>query len=415
MRLGRGIVVGVVGLLTMVSSLAGPARRVGATPTALAAKALPDLLAPDEGSLALFPASASGFAACLLYDRREVWGSSLVANVGGEDSWYVEDTARQDFALALAGRGALRAGYLLDGDTHTLLLAGVGGWGLSFGWRQYVAGNEYESVWMHDSLTWGSHYGNELKTREARVGAEWMMRSPSGRTFEVAMAGGVVDGTTEWWGEDPTDSIATRQPETWDLRGGVRFEVAARTATSRPGLLLAAHYRRDRWDARNSGRPGWTDSFEQGVLQSGWRMRPGAVDEVLVGIEVLRSRSEESKPRVEPKAVTVDHTVSTDWTGVVFISMQERVGDFLTLRGGVRTPFMRDVTEREYASPVEPYKLGDPEWEVVNTRKVMQAMFGPDIRLGGGWRWRSLDVEAWVQNDFSWDAPLMRWAARVSF
>ncbi len=417
MRLGKNIGVGAAGLLVLASCLAGITNAVDATPTGLAAKAMPDLLAPDEGSLALFPASAAGFGARLLYDRREASSSYTVVNVGAQDIWFSGESLRPQFALALAARGSLRGGYLLDGETHTLLLAGSGGWGLSLGWRENRDGNEYESLWRSEHMVSVTHSGSDFRSREARLGAGWMMRSTSGRAFEVAMAGGVLDGTSEWWNENPLDSTAAAPRGTWDIQGGVRFEAAARTTTPHPGPLVAAHYRRDRWSARSPGRPGWTDSFEESGFQSGWRARPGAVDDVVVGIEVLRSCYERTWPWLDASGVSMEplnRNVSTTWAGAIFISMEERVDDALILRGGVYAPFREEATEEErvWGSSEE---VDVASWEVARTREVKRAVFAPEVRVGAGWRWRSLDVEAWIQNDIRWDEPFMRWAATVSF
>ena len=415
MKPGKSIGVGAIGLLALLACVAAPACRADATPTGLAAKALPDLLATDEGSLALFPASAAGFRACLLYDRRERTVEYAEVKVSGDNIWFSDEPPRPQFALALAGRGALRGGYLFDGDTHTLLLASSSGWGLSLGWRDNVVGHEYEDLWQYESMVSVTHSGSEIKNRDLRLGAGWMLRSPSGRAFEVAMAGGVVDGTSEWWNENLLDSASAAPRGTWDIQGGVRFEAAARTISPHPGLLVAAHYRRDRWNARSPGRPGWTDFLEESGLQSGWRARPGAVDDVVVGIEVLRSRSEMTWPQLDASGVPLtplNRKVSTTWAGAIFISMEERVRDSLILRGGVRAPFRKEVTQ-EYRTWGSSAELGSRETDTI--REVRGAVRATEIRAGAGWQWQSFGVEAWIQNDIRWNAPLMRWAARVSF
>lgn len=410
-----GARLGALGLLALMACLGGLPGRAGATPTSLAAKALPDLLAPDEGSLALFPASTVEFGACLLYDRREsARMGSLVYLEGYEPEWPGSEPAGPHFALALAGRGSLRGGYLLDGDTHTLLLAGTGGWGASLGWRIEAEGNDFESLERYETVVTSAHHGGEHRTREARLGIGWMKRSESGRGFEVAMAAGVVDGTSEWWNEDPLDSTDVDQRETWDLRGGIRLEAAARTTTAAPGLLLAARYRRDRRDARSPELPGWTDSFEEAALQSGWRVPRTAVDDVIVGFEVMRTRQEEHSPSLGYSSLPINRIVTTIWTGAAFVSMEERVNEALVLRGGVRAPITH---EREEQRTDEVWLLGfeGVEGGVALTRGTKWEVLAPDIRVGGAWRWRSVEVEAWLVNDMRWEMPFMRWAARVSF
>jgi hypothetical protein len=356
--------------------LLGIAAPAAASRVALDSRSLPFLLASDPSLIRVLPAEAAGRAAEVLAD--------------------------DDLGLALGGRG-LRYGYLLDGTTHNLFLAGRSSWGVVLGFTDRFQKEE------DGSKTALYHSESEALNWEhsARLGFGWAVADAGGRTFELGVTGKFIQG------EISAEAYRSEEEgETTDLRlqskvrHGLGADIVLRTLTSSAGLLLAVRGTYD--DLRPEAADSVTLHGKRKAVgfDAGYRVKGLGTDDLVFGVS--GSWSETSTADVSSgSAVSAASLTGTLWQGTGFISGEHELRPDLVARGGLRGSIVRSESRKtQYVVDAS----GSSSDALVTTDVSLS---DPVVVLGLGWRWRRITADIRMDSNLTVSSIVAAWAVRV--
>ncbi len=365
---GRGLLPA-LGALVLFLTLGRPPAE--ASMAALQGRGLPPDLALDPSGLRDWPGAAAVLEGGLVVDR--------------------------DRALALTS-GGTRAGWLLQGETQNLVLAGAGRWGLALGYRDLVSRDRQTAS---DGTRLMEEYSRFYRVRELRLAAGLHLESASGRTVEMTVAGG--PGRYEGRSRYLADLITGSGVEPWRLGPGTGYVLGAGIRTLAPATGLLAAVRLSYRDAGADPQPAppWS-MVERGIeAAAAWRFLSGDGQDLVAGLEA--SWAQDRIPGFSPAGnqFTREYRAEEELTARLFLSGERRAAGTLTVRAGVSGGIgdRRTRTSEEWTG----------RYRVDRVRRS-RTLGDPAIAVGAGWVWRGLRLDAVLDADFQPSRPFARWS-----
>ena len=365
---------------------AGP---VHASRAALESRALPAALAPDASALFLYPALAGASESQVLLD--------------------------DDLVLALIGTG-VRYGYLVDGNTHNLIVGGPSGWGLTLGFRDAYTSRDDERVYLvrnggTNPLPLRSAQADMFENAERtfRLGLGWRVGDPDGRILEIGTAGALIQGEGESAyihidDDGDIDSASVR----FDADSGLGGEIGIRTLAADSGFLAAARFSYEDLRPKWSGPVSFDMVSKSLALDLGWRLSDERLDDLVIGLSVGWTEWTTVMMSGGYSSTSIRAVETTVYSGGLYLSGEKTVATDLVVRAGVRAPATFSITEDRRSS------TGSTTLDFARYRDTSGSLREPEISLGLGWKWRFLELDGRVSQSIRLDSPLVRWAAKVA-
>lgn len=369
-------------------------------------RVLPRLLSEDVSLVRFLPSVLSGQDRFFLVDVSNTSAYSLsnvrYGRLPTPTLGFQEGS--DDLAAVILG-GRTRFGYVLDGSTHNLVVAG-GGWGLILGVSDGYQRNLEESADTSRAIS--SLNETELSRRLVRLGGGWTF-APGGRRVSVGL--GVTYLDVDYTSDHAVVSsgVSSVFRGSWNSSPGLGFDVTVQSLSPRPGLQLGGQLALESMNEESSVPIGTPLRRRHAVLQAGWRVDTQAVDDLMVGVTASWVTQTDATISGSTAYQAIVATKTTDYFGGIFVSAEHEVLDGLRLRGGVLGA-ARVTTDKRYQTREDVDGFSDSVSEqstgVVNS---------PEFALGGSWNWRAWLLELQINKSLYVTSPVVRWAATLEF
>jgi len=310
--------------------------------------------------------------------------------------------------MAMIGQNTKFA-YVLDGNTHNLLIGSNGGFGAILGFSDRYNKEERTSRFFSGGTPSSEGFLEvEMQTTEVRMGLGFQSELSSGGTFELSAGGSYL------YVEEGTKSVSTTvgssdgDESRWKSDPGFVLDGAIRAIPKDNGFMLAAAYQFTELNPEPAiSAPVLTNS-QRGSLDFGWQVSTRHIDDLALGFTATYERLGQFSQRTSGVSETVDETVTKTYRGGLFLSADHNVIKQLHVRGGIQA--LATFLERE-----------DREWRydtgtITSVQEIKRSsgqMNSPVIFLGAGYQWKSLILDVRVRENIDLNNPFIRWAATV--
>jgi hypothetical protein len=326
------------------------------------------------------------------YFERSPSASSLVPPV---------NVSSERFIMALTGKN-LAFGYVLDGQTHNLVLSHRSGWGASFGISDQY--NESEgSTTYQGQLTDASAL--EVSRRDLRFALGWSGSRASGRRFELGLGADFVNtqysATQIFQGVDSTFYSSAE----WKSEPGLGYEVRLRTISPGSGFqgVLRLAYEDLQPDVTSGPAATWIRRYALSEL--GWRIPLKELDDLVAGVVLEWSHDTIAGLAINGGPTLGSQEVeNTRYYGHVFASGERRIVQRLIGRAGVRGSASFERTASSESTGLPGYT------RIRSVKNSEGAIATPEIFLGAGWSWKSFTLDGRLREYIDLTNPVSQWS-----